>query len=117
MSQRNGAIIAFFSTLIGCAVLWADTPPENADDLATKSRVLLFRSGRVVEGRIAETQTHYVVIRPIGTVEVAKTNIELVASDLEEIYRYKLARVNERDPEEHLRLAQWCQFVNLREHA
>ena len=96
MSHRNGAIIAFFGTLMGCAALWADTPLERMDDPVPMSSVLLFRSGRVVEGQITETETHYVVGRPIGKVEVAKTDIELMAKDLEEVYRYKLGRINDR---------------------
>ena len=117
MSFRNTAFTVIVSSLCACAAASADEPRSTLTNAPSGTRVLLFRSGRAIEGEIAETDTHYVVVRPVGKVEILKSDIELVAGDLDEVYRYKLERMNDRDPEEHIRLAQWCLVVNLRERA
>ena len=117
MSFRNTAYTVIFSSLCACAAAPADDLRSTATDSPARTRVLLFRSGRALEGEIAETDTHYVVARPVGKVEILKTEIELVAENLDAVYRYKLERINDRDHDQHFRLAQWCMAVNLRERA
>lgn len=117
MSLRNTILTVICSSLCACAVALADEPPSAVAESNAKTRVLLFRSGRALEGQIAETDTHYVVVRPVGKVEIAKTDVEFVADDLDDVYRYKLERINHESPDEHIRLAQWCLVVNLRARA
>ena len=118
MSYRNGVFIAFSCVLLGCAVACSaqsDDPAESK--AAARSGVLVFRNGRVIEGQIISTESHYIVIRPVGKIEVPKSQIESVAKDLEEVYRKKAGRIKDRDPDEHMRLAQWCLQVNLHQRA
>jgi hypothetical protein len=115
MSFRNTAFTVLASSLCACAAALDDEPRSTATMSPSSMRVLLFRSGRALEGEITATDTHYVVVRPVGKVEILKSDIELVAGNLDEVYRYKLERINDRDPDEHIRLAQWCLVVNLRE--
>ena len=117
MSYRSRISTSFLAITVVCAAAWADGPADDSAPLATRPGVLVFRSGRVVEGQIAETETHYVVVRPVGRVEVAKDEIVMVAKDLDTVYRQKASHINDRDPDEHMKLAQWCLLVNLRERA
>lgn len=117
MSFRNKLLTVIFSSLYGCAAGLADESHDGATGQPTQTRVLVFRSGRALEGEITETNSHYVVVRPVGKVELLKSDIEFVAQNLDEVYRYKLERINDRDPDEHIRLAQWCLVVNLRDRA
>jgi hypothetical protein len=95
----------------------ADEPQDATVQLSEITSVLLFRSGRAIEGQICETDSHYVVRRPIGKVEIPKSEVEFVGPDFDAVYRYKLNRINAQDPEDHIRLAQWCLLVDLHEHA
>jgi hypothetical protein len=117
MSFWNAILAVIVSLPCACAIALADEPPDVADESPEKTRVLLFRSGRALEGQIDETETHYVVTRATGTVEILKSEIEFVANDLDGAYRYKRERINDAKPTEHIRLAQWCLVVNLRDRA
>ena len=118
MSPRNGVLITIVSWLLSCALGWSGQPDDSPTTQAgPRSGVLVFRNGRVIEGQITETDTHYVVVRPVGKIEVPKGEIERVAKDLDDAYRQKVHRLNDRDPDEHLRLAEWCLKVNLQAQA
>ncbi len=116
MSRRNSLFSVIFCVVASVAVRGDDAAPANATP-ATQRGVLVFRSGRVVEGEIAETETHYVVVRAVGKIEVPKGDVESVAKNLDDVYRQKAMRLNDRDADAHFKLAQWCLQVNLRERA
>jgi hypothetical protein len=116
MSSRNSTpllVVGFGLTLaLRGAAPAAETPPA-----AASPGVVLLRSGRVIEGQIVETETHVVVIRPVGRIELRKEDCRAIGKDLEEVFRMRAAETNPADPDEHVRLAQWCLMVNLRAHA
>jgi hypothetical protein len=92
----------------------------NAKLQSTESNfnsVLLLRSGRTIEGFVAHTETHYVLRRSLGSIEVPRGDVEYVGANLEDVYQYKLARIDRQDPDEHVRLAQWCLSVELHARA
>jgi hypothetical protein len=117
MSLRNTVLTVIVGLSCACAAARADEPSNAAADSPDDAQVLLFKSGRTIEGQIDETETHYVVTRATGKVEIPKAEIEFVADDLDDVYRYKLERINDAKPDDHFRLAQWCLLVNLRERA
>lgn len=49
--------------------------------------------------------------------EVPKTDVEFIGEDLESVFQYKFQHMKNRDPESYIRLAQWCQLVNLNDRA
>ncbi len=117
MSLRN-RVLSFAICLFVCvSVAPADEPQAPNANPIPGPGILLFRSGRTIEGEITETNSHYVVVRPVGKVEVPKGDVDFVAGTIEEVYQFKLARIIVSDPDEHIRLAQWCVLVNHREWA
>jgi hypothetical protein len=117
MSLRNKVFILIAGSFCACAAAFADEPRGTLADSPPEPQVLLFRSGRALEGTVSETDTHYIVVRPVGKVEILKDDIEFVAGSFDEVYRFKLEHINDRDSEAHVRLAQWCLGVNLVERA
>src|SRR5262245_44406228 len=106
MSLRNS-----FLTVI-CS-LSALTLAASADDLlrtpgpSSDKSALLLRSGRSIEGRISETETHYVVERAGAKMQVPKSEVEFIGGSLDAIYRHKLSTIHDDDAEGHIRLAEW----------
>ena len=118
MSYRNGVLIAFASSCLGCALAFCAHADDPADPQSVaRPGVLVFRNGRVIEGQILKTESHYVVFRRGGKIEVPRAQVETLAKDLEEVYQKKAERINKSDPEEHVRLSQWCLQVNLYQRA
>ncbi len=118
MSARNRityfVVIAWM--LAGSARADEPSPPPSPPS-ASAPAVLLFRSGRTARGQIKQTDTHYVVERPVGKIEVPKADVEAVFRELDEVYRYKAKKIDDADPEAHRRLADWCLLENLLDRA
>jgi hypothetical protein len=93
----------------------AETPRDSIS--SRRPAVLLFKGGRVIDGEVEETATHYVVYRSLGRVEVPRRQVEFVGNDLEDVYLHKAARIPGGDADQHLRLAEWCMLVGLHDHA
>jgi len=117
MSARNTLTAAVVCACLFGAVALADEPTQPSTQAAGAPAVLLFRSGRTAEGHVTETATHYVVSRTVGKIEVSKADVEAVFNDLDEVYRFKAKKINDSDPDEHRRLADWCLLANLPDHA
>jgi hypothetical protein len=117
MSVRNiFTAAALYVILFGDSVRAADPPPLSSGPAAAPA-VLLFRSGRTAQGQVKQTDTHYVVERSVGKIEVPKAHVEAIFHDLDEVYRYKAKRIDDTDPEQHRRLADWCLLENLPDRA
>lgn len=75
--------------------------------------VLLKTNGRLLSGSITEAEGRYLVHTRGGPIPVPKNQVEATFESVAAVYQYKLARVPERDPDEHLKLAKWCLGQNL----
>jgi hypothetical protein len=79
--------------------------------------VLLLSNGRLLFGAIGAEGSDYVLRNKAGTIRFPKSQVEQVFGSLEEVYRYKRARIPDRDPDDRLKLARWCLSQNLRAEA
>jgi hypothetical protein len=93
----------------------ADAPlPEAAsnDDpsglVAPQDGVVVLKNGQVIAGKITTAGDYYYVTLPAGEIRLKATEVELACRDLEEAYRARAAKVDDRSVQSHLRLADWC---------
>src|SRR5262245_23850114 len=109
--------------LAACAgVLWAGegsspqagSPPPAGGEAG---KVLVLASERTLEGDIDKVGDTYRVRRATGEVTVPAGQVLRLCSSMEDAYAYVRSRANLRDPDEHLRLAQWCHLRGLKAEA
>lgn len=71
--------------------------------------VLLLADGRVVDqGTIVEADDGYLVRSPFGERLIPRRQVERAFGSMGEVYAYKLTRLPPHDPDERMKLAQWC---------
>ena len=75
--------------------------------------MLLLSNGRVLTGPISEDVSNYVIKQGANDLRFPKRDVQGAFSSLEDAYRYKLAQVPDRDPDEQLKLARWCMSMKL----
>jgi hypothetical protein len=81
----------------------------------TSGHVLILDNERTLEGNIDRQGEQYRVRRSVGEVWIQGENVLRLCETREEAYTFLRSRANLRDPDEHLRLARWCQTNGLRE--
>ncbi|HEU5116188.1 MAG TPA: hypothetical protein VFT74_05870, partial [Isosphaeraceae bacterium] len=95
--------------------------PQPAASTATQapaeSSVLLLPSGQIFEGEILEDANGFALKHHLGVMHFARRNVVGVFGSVEEVYRYKLDRLPQNDPDERLKLAIWCLGQKLDEPA
>jgi hypothetical protein len=79
----------------------------------TTGHVLILENGRTLEGDIERQGSQYCVRRSIGETWVSADKVVKLCGNLEEAYKYLQKQANLRDPDERMRLAQWCQQHDL----
>jgi hypothetical protein len=90
----------------------------KADEPKTKGHVLILDSERTLEGDIERAGDHYCVQRASGgKTTVPGDKVIYLAADMADAYRFLRAQANLNDPDERLRLAQWCHFRGLQGQA
>src|SRR5207247_1716870 len=72
---------------------------------------------RTMEGEIQRREGQYRVHRPVGELWIPAENVLHLCNTKEEAYAFLRARANLRDPDEHVRLALWCQARGLKSQA
>jgi hypothetical protein len=107
--------IRFLSCVIVLTATWAFL---TADEPKTKGHVLILDSERTLEGDIEHVGDHYCVQRVSGgKTTVPGDKVIYLASDMADAYLFLRAQANLNDPDERLRLAQWCHFRGLQGQA
>jgi hypothetical protein len=95
-----------------------DAPtPASTPAPAPNHSVLLMTNGRILEGELSQDDAGYVLKQRLGTIRFPKRTVERVFHSLREVYEYKLSLIAQGDPDEHLKLAQWCLSVKLYDEA
>jgi len=89
-------------------------PPPNAE---REYSVLLKTSGQVIQGKITKTETGYRLRTKVGEIPYGRREVEAVFGTLAEAYEYKNSRTPSHDPDERMKLAQWCLTNGLTDHA
>jgi hypothetical protein len=107
--------IRFLACALALASSWAGLKAEEPNN---KGHVLILDSERTLEGDIERVGDHYNVQRVSGgKTTVPGEKVIYLASDMIDAYRYLRGQANLNDPDERLRLAQWCHFRGLKEQA
>lgn len=82
-----------------------------------KGRVLLLRNERVLEGDVERVGSQYRVKRQLGETWVPAAQVLHLCADFDAALAFLRGRANLRDPDERLRLAQWCHLYGLSRQA
>ncbi len=109
-------IILFTLCAVGltvCAPLRAADPPAEAQT----GKVLVLFNERTIQGDVEKAGESYRVRRQTGEVLVRAADVLKLCADMEEAFRFVRSRANLRDPDERLRLADWCNVRGLRTQA
>ena len=98
-----------------------DPAPETnrslAPSAASSERVLLLYDGRILRGKLTETDDGYLLAQKLGELRIRRREVEKDFGSLQEVYSYKAERLPQDDPEEHLKFAQWCVLEKLEPQA
>jgi hypothetical protein len=93
--------------------VWAVEPPPAR----TTGKVLVLDNGNILEGNIELHGEQYRIERATGEVWVPAGKGMRLCADWQEAFAVMTSQANLLDPDEHMRLARWCQLHNLRELA
>jgi hypothetical protein len=106
------SLVALFGlALLGGAQLVAPppTPPTG--------KVLVLDNEHTLEGDIDLVGQQYRIRRTIGETFVPASRVLIVCASMEEAFRFLRGRCNLHDPDERLKLAEWCRVRGLRDLA
>jgi hypothetical protein len=109
MSPKILSILTAGLSALG--VLWsalvlAEDPA--AEPAAPSPTVLMLSNGEVFVGEIRSDDDGYVLKTKVGSIRYPRARVEQTFATLHEAYEYKKARTPDRDPDERMKLAQWC---------
>lgn len=97
-------------------------PPSSVtpEAAAPSSRtVLMMTDGnvRIFDAEVVEETDAYVVRLPAGDIRVDRDQVEARFATVREAYAYRRDHLPDRDPDERLKLAQWCLEQDLTDEA
>jgi hypothetical protein len=120
MSPQNPSLIV---GLAAPGLLWLATsvapgqsvPPPQAPAQAPTYAALLLSNGKVVRGEIVEDAGVgvYRLRQGGGSVPFPRSMVQKAAGSVEELYRFRVARLAVSDPDERVKLARWCLTEHL----
>ena len=82
--------------------------PTASAPAAPAPAVVLLSDGRVLQGFISEDAKGYLLRVKGGRLPFRKNQVEKIFHSIAEVYQYKRDRLPDRDPDERMKLAQWC---------
>jgi hypothetical protein len=99
----NVLAAAALAALVRCASL------EGADvSLAPARGIVLLTNGETIEGAVTAAGDCYDVTLPSGQIRLRRSQVALVARDLQECYRHKQSETRWGRVQDHIALAEWC---------
>jgi hypothetical protein len=101
--------------LLLCAAAFA--APDAADAGPTRGQVLVLDNEQTLTGDIERVGDVYHVRRLIGETTVPADSVLRLCATLQDAYAFVRSRANLTDPDERLRLAEWCRLNGLHEQA
>ncbi|MFL5242494.1 MAG: hypothetical protein ACJ8FY_10335 [Gemmataceae bacterium] len=114
MKTKIRLVLCALAAIPGWAALHAD---DRGGD-PTTGHVLILESERTLEGDVERVGDHYCVKRASGgKTTVPSDKVLHLAADMPDAYRFLRSQANLSDPDERLRLAQWCHYRGLKEEA
>jgi hypothetical protein len=113
--------LSLFCLLLGLSVgAWParGQQPEPVSSKARKTgKVLVLENEHILEGDIDALGEQYRVRRAVGETWVPANRVLFLGDTMAEAYAFLRTRANLDDPDERLRLANWCRLNGLREQA
>src|SRR5262245_55376817 len=103
--------LVLFTAAAALALRAADNAP------LARGKVLVLENERTLEGDIEKHGDQYRVRRAVGETWIAADKVLRLCASREDAYKYLRGRANLSDPDERVRLAQWCHLNGLREQA
>ena len=79
--------------------------------------VVLVEGERVLTGEILEQGDVILLKCRVGPMRIARSDVFRICESLHALYEVKRTESEPRDPDEHVRLSQWCRRYGLREQA
>src|SRR5262245_26520518 len=113
----NTKIRFLLGALALVAPVWLILQAADGPARPNKGKVLLLQNERTLEGEIEPVGDQYRIRRTVGETWVPASKVMRLCQTHEEAYAFLRERANLRDPDERLRLAQWCYLHDLREQA
>ncbi len=105
-------------------VCWALAPvlaltvrAEEEPAAAPAGKILILVNDRVMEGDVEQVGEQYRVRRGAGETLIARARVKRLCHDWPDALAFMRSQANLGDPDEHLRLARWCQQHQLTEAA
>jgi hypothetical protein len=106
-----------FPFLLCVTVLGAADARGAVDAGPTRGKVLVLENEQTLSGDIERVGDAYRVRRLTGETAVPADRALRLCGSMEEAYAFVRDRANLTDPDEHLRLAEWCRVNGLHEQA
>ncbi len=91
------------------------TPPSPPPP--TRGKVLLLDNEQTLLGDIERVGDQFRIRREVGETWVPSQRVVTLCANMEETLQFLRGRSNLRDPDERLRLANWCRQNGLHDHA
>ncbi len=111
--KTSTASIVWVGALLFAGAGWASATEPGGASPPGKARVLLLENDRVLQGDVDKVGEEYRLRRLTGETWVPANTVARVCASLDEAYQYLRGRANLRDPDERLRLANWCRLNEL----
>jgi hypothetical protein len=106
-----------FSVMLCSVAFTAPDAPSPADSAGIRGKVLVLQNEQTLIGEIEKVGDVYRVRRLIGETTVTADRVLQLCGSLEEAYDFVRGRANLTDPDERLRVAEWCRLNGLHEQA
>ena len=107
-------IIRFLLCVLAVGLCAAGVLPAEPAPAAPQGRVLLLENGRALEGDIRAERGGYCVKRTTGEIWLPEDKVVALCATWDKALAFMRSQANLNDPDEHLRLARWCQAYGLR---
>jgi len=114
---RPPAMKTLIPLLLSAAAFTAPAAPSPADMGPTRGKVIILENEQPLVGDIERVGDAYRVRRLIGETTVPADRVLRLCADMDEAFRFVRGRANLSDPDERLRLAEWCRLNGLHEQA
>src|SRR4051812_17797406 len=103
------AAVLFLATMAKVS-LRAQNAASSTPTARTEGAIsyLMLQDGGLVEGKITSAADWYIVVRPGGQMQVAKSRVVFACHTRDEAYAYRHAQIDSSKPGPHLSLAEWC---------
>jgi hypothetical protein len=116
-AYRPPAMKTLIPLLLYAAVFTAPNAPSPADMGPTRGKVLILENEQPLAGDIERIGNSYRVRRLIGETTVPADGVLRLCADMDEAFQFVCSRANLSDPDERLRLAEWCRLNGLHDQA